>query len=191
MKKFINYNYKFNSQHTNRAKLIKEAGFDGVFIYSQYKPDDYIQNILACDLEIEALHLPYKLIKNDKCIDSQFVNIIWTDQEDAKNYMCELVNQIDFANNYGIKNVVMHVTGGKQPPPINKLGLDRVLYLLEYCDKYGINLCLENLRCLDYIKYLFENIDSNRLKFCFDSGHANYMTKNLNDFPWGCFGEKL
>lgn len=191
MKKFINYNYKYDSQYFHRAKLIKEMGFDGVFIYSQYKPDKYINDILSCNLEIETLHLPYKLIIDDKCVDPQFVNVLWTHKPEAEKYMETLVTEINFANDYGIKNVVLHITGGKQPPPIDMIGADRVKCLIEYCEKYNMNLCLENLRCLDYIKYLYTNINSDHLKFCFDSGHANYMTKNINDFPWESFGDKL
>ena len=34
MKKIIGFNYKYKSQEKERSELIKEIGFDGVFIYS-------------------------------------------------------------------------------------------------------------------------------------------------------------
>lgn len=191
MKKIINFNYKYDSSFDERTRLIKDVGFDGVFIYSQYNPNEYIESILKSGLEIETLHLPYKLIVDGKCLDSQFVNTIWTSKSDAEQYIADLIEQIQFASYYKIKNVVMHVTGGDAPPPISSLGVDRINRLVEHCEKKDINLCLENLRRLDYISYLFESIDSSCLKFCFDSGHANYMTKNIPNFPWQHFGDKL
>lgn len=191
MKKFINYNYRYKSTNSERVRLIKEAGFDGVFIYSQYRPVDYITEIINAGLEIETLHLPYKLIKNGRCIDSRYVNTIWTDNLDSDAYVSNIIQEIEFANFYNIKNVVMHVTGGNTPPPISMRGVNKIIKILECCEKKGIKLCLENLRRLDYLKFLFDNIDSEQLRFCFDSGHANYMTKNIQDFPWDMFGNKL
>ena len=46
MKKIIGFNYKYKSQEKERSELIKEIGFDGVFIYSQYNPQNYIEDIL-------------------------------------------------------------------------------------------------------------------------------------------------
>lgn len=59
MKKIIGFNYKYNSQEKEKSELIKETGFDGVFIYSQYNPQNYIEDILGSRLEIETLHLSY------------------------------------------------------------------------------------------------------------------------------------
>ena len=191
MKKYINFNYKYNSSVVERIGLIKDAGFDGVFVYSQYNPEEYIPAILDSGLEIETLHLPYKLMKDGVCLDSKYVNVIWTSKSEAESYVTELMGQIDLAATYKIPTVVMHVTGGSTPPPICQLGIDRIKKILEYCEDRNINLCLENLRCLEYIQTLFENVKSSYLGFCFDTGHANYMTKNVTDFPWQYFGSRL
>ena len=48
MKKYINFNYgyKENKDYKTRAELIKKLGFDGVFLYSQYNPEDYICDVI-------------------------------------------------------------------------------------------------------------------------------------------------
>lgn len=191
MKKNINFNYKYSSSNSERIKLIKETGFDGVFIYSQYNPQGYIPEILEQGLEIESLHLPYKLLKDGECVDSRYVNVLWLDNVETEAYVDMLIREIDLAKRFNIRNLVMHVTGGNTPPPANMSGVEKVKKIVDYCEKKDINLCLENLRCLDYLDIIFKNIQSPKLKFCFDSGHANYMTKNLENFPWEKFGEKL
>lgn len=191
MGKYINFNYKYDSSTDNRIHLLEEIGFDGVFIYSQYNPSVYIEKILKSSLKIETLHLPYKKIVNGKCVDSKHVNVLWSGGYEADCYTQSLINEIRFANSYGIKSVVMHVTGGDNPPMIKQGSIQYFEKILNECEKLGIVLCLENLRRLDYLEYIFDNLKSQYLKFCFDSGHANSMTKNIENFPWEYLGNKL
>lgn len=191
MKKNIGYNYKYPSSELLRAELIKNAGFDGVFIYSQYNPQAYIESILRSGLEIETLHLPYKKFEDGSCIDSRYVNNLWLDNSDSKLYLDMLYREIDFAAAYGIKIAVMHITGGSNPPAVSDAGLRFIEKTLNYCEQKKIVLCLENLRSLSHLSYVFSNLQSPFLKFCFDSGHANYMTHNAMSFPWDEYGKYL
>jgi sugar phosphate isomerase/epimerase len=191
MNKSICFNYKYDSAYSERIQLIQECGFDGVFLYSQYNPVDYIDLIQNSTLMIESLHLPYKKIEHGKCVDSRYVNIIWNKGLAADEYVSDLIKEVRFASEYGIKTVVMHVTGGDDPPKINKNGLKNIERVLFECTKNNITLCLENLRRIDCLQYIFDNLKSDKLKFCFDSGHANYMTKNIDSFPWEYFGGYL
>jgi len=191
MNKSINFTYKYNSTFEERINLIERVGFSGVFIYSQYNPVDYIDLIRNSSLSIESLHLPYKKIKDGETVDSRYVNVLWKDTQEANEYVAELIREVEFAREYGIDTVVMHITGGSSPPPMNLGGVDKIARVLEVCEKHDITLCLENLRRLDYLDYVFSNLHSDRLMFCFDSGHANVMTKNVADFPWDRFGSKL
>lgn len=191
MKKYIGFNYKYPSSEDERCELIKNVGFDGVFIYSQYVPERYINKIINSGLEIETLHLSYKQIVDGVCVDSRFVNNLWLNNDESRIYLESLFRQVDFAYYFGIKKVVMHITGGNTPPPISEAGIQFIEKLLRYCEDKSIELCLENLRFLDYLIFIFSNISSRFLRFCFDSGHANYMTQNSHDFPWNDFGKYL
>ena len=191
MKKYINLDNKYESSYETKLHRIKDAGFDGVFLHSKHEPQKYINCIIHLGLEIETLHLPYKKYKNGILIDSRYVNAIWTGGTLAEEYIRELFGEIDFANQFNIPTVVMHITGGDNPPKTNANSLTYIEMVLSHCEKYGITLCLENLRRLDYLQYVFDNLSSPNLKFCFDSGHANVMTHNVATFPWDVFGSKL
>ncbi len=192
MKKSICFDYRYDSSPLERIGLIQEAGFGGVYLHSQYNPAEYIDIIRgASDLEIESLHLPYKKLREGKTIDARHVNALWRDETESRAYADELVREVEFAARHGIGIVVMHVTGGDTPPPMNENGIRSIGRVLSACEKNGIVLCLENLRRLDYLDYVFANLASDKLMFCFDSGHANCMTKNLDSFPWEKYRQKL
>jgi len=63
--------------------------------------------------------------------------------------------------------------------------------MIKLGEKYNINIAFENLRNLDYIDYIFDNIKSDKLKMCFDSGHANAFTKNIDTFPFDKYQDKI
>ena len=194
MKKFINFNYGFkqNTDYVARARLIKATGFDGVFLYAKYNPETYIGDILGVGLEIGSFHLSYQKCAPDGTkLVQDYVNMLWTDGDESRDYLNLLYSEIEFANKYGIKNIIMHITGGNEPPAFNDNGIRFIGNVLARCKQYGMTLCLENLRRLDYLEKVFKAIDDDCLKFCFDSGHANYMTQNADSFDWEKFGSKL
>ncbi|MDE5562788.1 MAG: sugar phosphate isomerase/epimerase [Clostridiales bacterium] len=191
MKKYINFNYKIDSPYQQRAANIKAAGFDGVFIYSQYQPREYVKIIQDTGLKIETLHLPYKKFENGTLVDSRHVNVLWQNNIIGDQYVEDLINEIDFAYQNKIDTLIMHITGGDTPPPISGIGLQRIAKIVKYCESLNLTLCLENLRRLEYLTYIFSQIESENLKFCFDSGHANVMTHNVDTFPWDVFGNRL
>lgn len=194
MKKFINFNYGFkqNTDYVARARLIKATGFDGVFLYAKYHPETYIGDILGVGLEIGSFHLSYQKCAPDGTkLVQDYVNMLWTDGDESRDYLNLLFSEIEFANKYGIKNIIMHITGGNEPPAFNDNGIRFIGNVLARCKQYGMTLCLENLRRLDYLEKVFKAIDDDCLKFCFDSGHANYMTQNADSFDWEKFGSKL
>jgi sugar phosphate isomerase/epimerase len=116
---------------------------------------------------------------------------LWEAGREAELYISELIQEVKLANEYNIKTVIMHITGGDTPPQKNYKGVKNIEKVLDYCENYGITLCLENLRRLDYLIYVYEKIQNTNLKFCFDTGHANAMTKNIKEFPWDTFGDRL
>ncbi|HOH18725.1 MAG TPA: TIM barrel protein, partial [Bacilli bacterium] len=91
---------------------------------------------------------------------------------------------VEDAHRLDIPTVIFHVSSTSTPPEISDIGLKRFSELLKKCEVYRINLALENLRRLDYLDALFAKFSSPYLKFCFDSGHANAFTKNIEQFPW-------
>ena len=182
MKKLPHYiyiDYGYDSSYDDKIKLIKKNGFDGVFIFYNENNDDLVKKLKEANLEIEAIHLPFK-----NC------NSLWIEGKDGDNYTREMINGILAANKYGIKNVIMHISS-KTPPPINEIGFIRINKILEYAQKYQVNLALENLRRLDYLDAIYDNVNCQYLKFCFDSGHANAFTNNIKNFKFEKYKDKL
>lgn len=171
--KLIQYlDYSNNLNLKEKIKLIKEVSFDGVFIYYKDNSETEIKELLKNGLYIEAIHL-----------QASGCNNLWLDNEAGVDYIERAIAGIRLAAKYNIKKVVFHISSKDNPPPFNKLGLRRIEAILRICEELGVDFAIENLRRLDYLDYIFANINSSRLKFCFDTGHANAFTKNLETFP--------
>jgi sugar phosphate isomerase/epimerase len=69
------------------------------------------------------------------------------------------------------------------------LGLDRIKYLVDLAEKKNVNIALENLKRPEYLQFVFQNIQSGRLGFCYDSGHENCYSKGTDLLSM--YGNKL
>ncbi len=157
-------------------KFIKDAGFQSVMTWwgDEYKdlncPKEQEPEIIrSAGLKLENTHFTFAGI-----------NSIWEDSLDGENIFNMYYSYIDKLKTYGIPTAVMHVTSGENPPPYNKLGLDRFKRLVDKAEKNCINIALENVRKPEHLDYIFKNIDSDRLKFCYDSGHENCFTQGID-----------
>ncbi|MGD9604689.1 MAG: sugar phosphate isomerase/epimerase family protein [Bacilli bacterium] len=179
MKHYLYFDYGYHSTDQRKIELIKSKKFDGVFLFWREELDDIVKAIRQASLTIETIHLPF-----ENCND------LWLEAP-TSNYW-DLINRgIEDAHWLNIPTVVFHISSTANPPAINELGLERFAKLLNKCEQYQINLALENLRRLDYLDFLFEKFSSPFLKFCFDSGHANAFTKNIENFSWEKYQKRL
>lgn len=126
-----------------------------------------------------------------KTVDPSLVNVLWGDSAGSEGYKKLIHNYIKFARENRIGALVMQITSGDNPPAFSENGIRFITDIVRECEKNDIVLCLENLRRLDYIEDALEIINSKFLKFCFDVGHANCMTKNISSFPWESLGKYL
>ncbi len=174
------FNYTKNLSASKKAYLIKEAGFSGVFLYYSKDIDEEAKIVREHGLDIEAIHL-----------DVLNCNHLWLDTLDGEEYINITKAGIKAASRNNIKTVVFHISSKDNPPKYNELGLNRLRDILDLCEELDVNFALENLRRLDYLDYIFDNLNSNKLKFCFDSGHANAYTKNIENFEFEKYSDKL
>lgn len=180
MKHILYFDYGYQSNDLEKIKLIRQVGFDGVFLFWDENLGDLVDNLFKAKLIIETLHLPF-----DNC------NELWVPGDAGEAYVDLMKKGILDAKRYRIPTVIFHVSSKLNPPAYNDLGLERFKSILAVAEACQVNIALENLRKLDYLDFLYENIDSNYLKFCFDSGHANAFTKNIDNFPWEKYQDKL
>ena len=168
-----------------RFKLIKQAGFDGVLLWwgdenididglKEKQPELALKN----GLFIENVHLPFSGI-----------NDLWLDSINGDEFENLIINGIKQCASFHIPTVVMHLTRGDNPPPICKIGLNRIRRIVDIAENFDVNVALENLRKAEYMDYIFEEISSSKLGFCYDSGHNNCFTP-LRDFLKQ-YGDKL
>lgn len=65
--------------------------------------------------------------------------------------------------------MVVHILG--EP---SLIGLNRMKELVKLAEQEKVIIALENVENPIILDYVFENIQSDYLKFCFDSGHENF-----------------
>lgn len=175
MKRAINL-YLMNGDTKEKLDNIKNIGFDGVLlgIYSKNETMNLFEQIEYCKkigLEISMIHCSYEeKLLNELWVNGSKIGIQVTN---------DLIQQIESIKNYNVKNFVIHTCGSKNTLT-NICGLKRLKKILKVCEKYDINLCIENLYSAEQIKYIFDNLKSKNLKFCYDCGHENFLTQNAN-----------
>ena len=146
---------------------IKQAGFDGVTLWwhDDFGDNDFRSNpelARNAGLFVENIHMPFEDVNN-----------LWLDNIDGNTLLDYLLWLIDDCREYNIPTMVVHLSKGNNPPPLNELGLNRIKRITDKAEKYNINVTYENLRRLDYLEYVLGNVNSLRAGFCYDSGHHN------------------
>lgn len=148
-----------------RYRKIKEAGFDGVLLYwsDEFGNADYKlfpKYAEESGLYIENIHTSFDNI-----------NSIWLDNQDGKSIEDYLLQCVDDCAAYAIPTMILHLSSGNNPPPMNSFGFDRIKRIAEKAEKHEINIALENLRNSESLAYILGRIDSQHIGFCYDSGH--------------------
>ena len=100
-----------------------------------------------------------------------------------------LASCLDDCHTFNIPVAVVHLTEGQNPPDPNDIGLQRMKRLTEKAETLDIEIALENLRYPHYLDFVYECIHSDRLKFCYDSGHENCRSPHIDLLEK--YGERL
>ncbi|MCL2518858.1 MAG: sugar phosphate isomerase/epimerase, partial [Oscillospiraceae bacterium] len=122
------------------------------------------------------------------------VNELWTDSVIGQNFIDEIFEYIKVCSVYEIPTLVIHPeckNGTKYVdlPETFKIGIDRWKRIVDEAERLNINIAIENMARPEYLDCIFTNIQSNRLGFCFDSGHWNLFMPELDLLT--LYGDKL
>ena len=178
MRKAINlYSVNLNGRTKEKIMAIKEAGFDSIYtgIYNKAEDmtlDDIIAMFKAEGFFIPQMHCSYY---------EPNLKYLWQDGQLGDEQENDLKQQIIQTAGYEIENFVLH-TNGEFNPPKTQTGIERIKRMLEVAEKYNVNLCIENLYDIDQMKYIFNHIESDRLKVCYDCGHHNCLNSETDLF---------
>lgn len=168
--------FGYNLSMKERYQLIKETGFEGVLLWWSngfgrdcYGLNDYRKGpgiAREAGLFVENIHTP---VQNQ--------NNLWFDNIDGIELTeCYLQCVADCAE-FEIPTMVVHLPN--EDYQVNELGLNRIKKITEKAELLGVNVALENLRNLANLSYVLEQVDSNRIGFCYDCcHHYNYNPDN-------------
>ncbi len=169
----INSNISKRNDELENLKIIKEKGFNNVFLWWG-DDDDNIKKTKLCKklgLNIIFAHLEFK-----------DANCLWLNGTLGDRFVENYKKQFALLKKCNIPIAIMHAQRTPNPPPLSQIGLKRFKQLVFWAEKYNVILAIENSWRLDYIDYIFENISSDFLKICYDSGHDHCFTHDKFDF---------
>lgn len=169
-------NLYFSYQIDTKTKLdtIKALGFDEFFtgIYDQKETMTWLEQIQYAQkigLNCTMIHCSYYEPK---------LNSFWLPGQSGDEVMNDYIDQINQCGRY-TKNFVVHLNGSYESV-VSAIGIERLKKILSVCEKYNLNLCVENVFSSEEIPYIFEHIQHPLLKICYDCGHRNYLTPQFN-----------
>ena len=116
-------------------------------------------------------------------------NLLWQDKLGWEDVLNRYLSNIEDCYTHQIPTMVLHLTSGKNTPEMNIIGIERIKCLVERAERRNVNIALENVRKPEYLDFVFASVSSDKLKFCYDSGHANCFSKK--DDLLDKFGGKL
>ncbi len=173
----------FSYQHPlqQRLQMIKRVGFDAVSLWwGDELGDKNCQPEMARKqgLDIDYVHAP--------CSNP---NDLWIDGLNGDDYLRTILSCIDDCKRHAIPTVVMHITRLSSKPEITQIGLERIKRMVDSAEKNQIKLALENLDSIQHLDYVYKNIKSNCLGFCYDSGHEYFNHRDADCLTR--YGDKL
>ena len=179
--------FGYNLSPQERMRFIKEAGFDSVLLlWADYFDKDYKQfpeYARSAGLTVENAHAPY-----------MNANSLWEDTVNGEIACDELISCVEDCAVYGIPTLVMHPENknGTETAPLPSdfaIGLDRMKRIVDTAERLGVNIAVENMSRPEYLDRILKNIQSERLGFCFDSGHCNVFMSDVDLLS--LYGDKL
>ena len=174
MKKSVNLYFNYTADSETRIKEFKKQGYDEFFTGIYDKPESlgWKQQLeLAKQLGLGCTMIHCSYYEPD-------LNYFW-EQHELGDDVCEkYIKQIQECGDY-CENFIVHLNGAKGSKQ-SEIGLKRIARMLKECEKYNVNLCIENLYSAQEIPYIFSNISHPLLKICYDCGHKNFLTPEFD-----------
>jgi sugar phosphate isomerase/epimerase len=179
--------FGYNLSPQERMRCIKEAGFSGILLlWADYFDKDYKrfpEYARNAGLNIESAHAPY-----------MNANALWEDTLSGQEACQEIISCVEDCAAFGIPTLVVHPENKKGTDTVGlpvdfAFGIKRFKKIVDAAERLNVNIAVENISRFDYLDYIFQNIKSKRLGFCFDSGHCNVFTPEYDLL--GLYGDKL
>jgi sugar phosphate isomerase/epimerase len=182
MNKGISFYFGYKYDKADRARDIKKYGFDTVITNADEAFDkqngtieEQIELFKKNGLKLSSLHSRYV---------SDELPEFFKEGEVGDKLENNLVKDVLVAKKYGFNSVVVHLFG-----QANEIGFERLRRVLKVCEETKIPLAIENINDQKTFVATFENVKSDYLKFCYDSGHNNAFDPDFDYLEK--YGDKL
>jgi len=154
--------------------LIKKTGFDYIAASSPAQladssPSGFMQAARRENLPIDNVHLT-----------GSRTSMIWYPGSEGDEVVDRYCHEIDISLNAGVKQGVVHVTWGLETPPLNTFGVERLKRIIAHAEKTGYVIGFENSVSLPHYEAVFDNIQSEAVRFTFDSGHWHEFCRDAD-----------
>lgn len=155
--------FSFDLPLVDRLQMLRQAGFHATSLWWDGRHERHAVPQLVRDagLLLDNIHVPF-----DDCND------FWSDDAAAREAIVTThLGWIEECARHQAPRMVMHVTRGAALPAPNGYGLRCLERLVAAAEAAQITLAVENTRRRDYLDFLFHEIPSPHLGFCYDSSH--------------------
>lgn len=139
------------------------TGFDSVFTYGNLPEfiDFVYKKCEKTGLHYEALHAP-----------TENINDLWSAGEKGDAVVKMLCESVDLAASHEIPIVISHLSSKENAPHVTDAGLLHFDRFVQYADKKGVKIAVENQRKLGNISTILEIYGKDSpVGFCWDTGH--------------------
>lgn len=169
--------------YEERMRLIREAGFDGIFFGWGWKDGCDISPKVRCaenfGLEIGSLHAPFG--RCDK---------LWERSDEADSVTDELIACLRDCARHEIPVMVSHVFIGFGDHIPNEAGLYNFERIVREAEDLGVKVAFENTEGEAHLACVMKHLgSSDAAKFCLDTGHE--ICYNPGTDMLALYGEKL
>lgn len=178
----ITFYYGYATSPKIRAEHIKNHGFDTVMTSPDRKFNRENSNILRQiklfkknGLKLSSLHSSY---------NSKELPCFWEEGRRGDKIEKNLKKEVKLAKKLGFTCLVVH-TGGTY----SEIGKQRLLRILDVCEKYDLPIAIENLESERLFRDIFSNIEHKYMGLCYDVGHNHCFSPNFDVL--GEYGDKL
>ena len=147
-----------------RFSMIHDAGFSSVMLWwgadFDRVPGEYLTHpdlARSYGLRVENAHLPYYT-----------ANELWT----GGAFEALLLDGLRNCAARDVPVLVAHISEGEEAPEPTQRGIDALLRAAELCERLNVRLALENVYRTPHLDTVLPLIDSEKVGFCYDIGHA-------------------
>ncbi|SHJ01742.1 Sugar phosphate isomerase/epimerase [Dethiosulfatibacter aminovorans DSM 17477] len=170
----------------DRLREIKKAGFDSTMLwwgdevaFWDFNKEELVEKAEEIGLLIENIHLPY-----------YDINSLWEKSGDGGRLVNDYKGWIKDCSDYGIGGAVIHLEHDGYHIDGTDLGFERLYEIIDYAEKMGVDIAVENTRNIEILRKVLNNFKSKHLKFCYDSSHDWVICENPGDLILE-FGDRL